>query len=101
MRLFRTKVPGEPGTTGDITQVDTYAIPEGQDPALATGAGDLSVHEVAMDPRPGSSLAYLSYYTGGLRVLEYGKKGMTEVGAFIADGGNNFWGRRGSQALER
>jgi hypothetical protein len=92
VRLFRTKIPGEPGTAGSISQIDTYTIPEAQDPALATGSGDLSVHEVAMDPRPGSSLAYLSYYAGGLRVLEYGSQGMKEVGAFIAEGGNNFWG---------
>jgi hypothetical protein len=92
VRLFRTHVPGEPGTPGSIEQVDTYAIAESQDPAFAIGFGDLSVHEVAVDPRPGTNLAYLSYYAGGLRVLEYGKDGLTEVGAFIDQGGNNFWG---------
>jgi hypothetical protein len=92
VRLFRTNVPGEPGATGTITQVDTYAIPESQDPDYATGFGDLSVHEVATDPRAGSGLAYLSYYAGGFRVVEYGNRGLKEVGSFIDEGGNNFWG---------
>jgi hypothetical protein len=92
VRLFRTKVPAEPGQPGSIKQVDTYALPESQSPDYATGFGALSVHEVAMDPRPGSNLAYLSYYSGGFRVLKFNDKGMTEVGAFIDDGGNDFWG---------
>lgn len=92
VRLFRTKIPGEPSQPGSITQVDTYAISESQDPAFARGFGDLSVHEVAADPRKGSNLAYLSYYSGGFRVLEFGDKGLTEVGAFIDEGGNNLWG---------
>jgi hypothetical protein len=92
VRLFRTKVPGEPGKAGSIKQLDTYAIPESQDPAFGIGFGDLSVHEVAMDPRPGTNLAYLSYYAGGFRVLQYSDKGLKEVGAFIDEGGNNFWG---------
>ncbi|WP_162449831.1 PA domain-containing protein [Phytoactinopolyspora mesophila] len=92
VRLFRTKVPGAPGQPGSITQTDTYAIPEAQDPEFAIGYGDLSVHEVAVDPRKGSGLAYFSYYAGGFRVAEYGNRGIQEVGAFIDEGGNNFWG---------
>ena len=92
VRLFRTKVPGEVGQTGSIEQIDTYAIPEGQDEDFAMGFGDLTVHEVAMDPRRGTGLAYLSYYAGGFRVVEYGNHGIKEVGAFIDEGGNNFWG---------
>jgi hypothetical protein len=94
VRLFRTDIPKS--GAGSIKQVDTYAIPESQDEAFAEGFGDLSVHEVAMDPRQG--LAYLSYYTGGLRVVKYGAKGITEVGRFIDEGGNNFWG---VQVLQR
>jgi hypothetical protein len=90
VRLFETKIPKQPGREGSIEQVDTYAIEESQDPAHATGSGDLSVHEVAMDPD--TDVAYLSYYAGGLRVVEYGTKGLTEVSAFIDEGGNNFWG---------
>ena len=92
VRLFRTKLPGEVGQTGSIEQIDTYAIPEAQDEAFAIGFGDLSVHEVAMDPRPGAGLAYFSYYAGGFRVAEYDNRGIREVGAFIDEGGNNFWG---------
>lgn len=91
VRLFGTNVPTTPGATGSIQQIDTYAVPESQDPAYARGFGDLSVHEVAMDPE-NSNTAYLSYYAAGLRVVKYGKNGIEEVGAFIDEGGNNFWG---------
>jgi hypothetical protein len=49
-----------------LTELDTYAIPEAHDPAFAFGYGDLSVHEVAVDPTD-PDLAYLSYYSAGLR----------------------------------
>ena len=89
VRLFGTSIP-KTGGAGSITQIDTYAIAESQDEDYAEGFGDLSVHEVAMDPR--GEIAYLSYYSGGLRVVEYGAQGIREVGAFIDQGGNNFWG---------
>lgn len=92
LRLFRTSVPGRPGAAGSIDQVDTLAVPESQDERYAARFGDLSVHEVAMDPDPRSQLAYVSYYAAGFRVLKYGNQGLQEVGAFIDDGGNNFWG---------
>ena len=92
IRLFKTQIPGDVGTTGSISQVDTHTVPEAQDPAFARGFGTLSVHEVAMDPNPGKKLAYISYYSAGFRVLQYGNSGLTEVGAFIDEGGNNFWG---------
>jgi hypothetical protein len=41
---------------------------------------------------PDTEVGYLSYYAGGLRVVEYGEEGLTEVSAFIDEGGNNFWG---------
>jgi len=78
-------------TTDGLKEIGTYAIDEALDPAFATGFGDLSVHEVAVDPKK-KGLAYLSYYSGGLRVVKYGKDGISEVGAYIAEGGNNFWG---------
>ena len=37
-------------------------------------------------------MAYISYYAGGFRVVKYGNAGIHEVGAFIDEGGNNFWG---------
>jgi len=73
-----------------MQEIDQYAIEEGQTQAFASGFGDLSVHEVATDPD--EDLAYLSYYAGGLRVLRYGSGGLMEVGKYIAEGGNNFWG---------
>src|SRR5215207_3472458 len=73
-----------------MTEVGTYALPEGQDPAYARGFGDLSVHEVATDPD--TNLAYISHYAGGFRALKYGDDGLNEVGRFIDQGGNNFWG---------
>jgi hypothetical protein len=91
VRLFRTDIPNHGAKPGSISQISTYSVPEAQDPAYATGFGDLSVHEVAMDP-DNSDIAYLSYYAAGLRVVKYGKHGITEVGAFIDEGGNNFWG---------
>ena len=94
VRLFSTDIPhksgGKKGGTGSISQIDTYAVPESQDPAFATGFGHLSVHEVAMSSEQG--IAYLSYYSAGIRVVKYGKKGIEEVGAFIDQGGSNFWG---------
>jgi hypothetical protein len=92
IRLFRTHIPGGVGEPGSIEQIDTFAVPESQDPAYASGFGALSVHEVALDPNPGRELAYVSYYAAGFRVLRYGPDGLTEVGAFIDEGGNDFWG---------
>lgn len=90
VRLFATDIPNQRGRPGSITSIDTYAVPESQDEAYAVGFGHLSVHEVAMAPETG--LAYISYYAAGLRVVRYGRGGIQEVGAFIDEGGNNFWG---------
>ena len=78
-------------STDGLTEIGSYAIKESLDPKYASGFGDLSVHEVAVDPKQ-KGLAYLSYYSGGLRVVKYGRDGIREVGAYIAEGGNNFWG---------
>lgn len=74
-----------------LKEIDNYAIKEGLDPAYASGHGDLTVHEVAADPTD-SRLAYLSYYAGGIRVIKVGRQGIREVGHYVDDGGNNFWG---------
>lgn len=76
---------------GKLTELDTYAIPEAHDEAYAVGFGDLSVHEAAVsevDP----SLVYFSYYSGGFRVVEIVNDELVEVGHFIDEDGNNFWG---------
>ena len=75
-----------------LEEVDSFAIPEAMDPAYASGFGNLTVHEVKTDPRPGKDLAYASYYDAGLRVLRFGASGITEAGHYIAPGGNDFWG---------
>jgi hypothetical protein len=78
---------------------DSFAIPEAMDPAYASGFGDLSVHEVATHPTD-SSLAYLSYYAGGLRAVQVQCSNpadtttceLVEVGGYLDPDGNNFWG---------
>lgn len=74
-----------------MREIDAYAIDEALDPRYASGFGDLSVHEVAVDPWK-KDLAYVSYYAGGLRAVRYGSRGLEEVGHYIAPEGNNFWG---------
>lgn len=84
---------------GKFAELDTYAIPEAHNPAFAFGFGDLTVHEVATDPRRATN-AYLSYYAGGLRSLEIQCTDPTdpttcelvEVGGYLDAAGNNFWG---------
>ena len=89
VRLFKTDIP-KSGGAASITQIDTYAVPESQDEDFAVGFGALSVHEVAIDPT--ENLAYFSYYAAGFRVARYSDAGLVEVGAFIDEGGNDFWG---------
>ncbi len=74
-----------------MQQVDTYAIPEAHDIAFADDRRNLSVHEVATSHQR-DDLAFLSYYTGGVRAITVGPAGIEEVGAFIDEGGNDFWG---------
>ena len=81
-----------------MSEIDAYAIPESRDSTYASDYGDLSVHEVATSLQD-AGLAYLSYYAGGIRVITVdADTGITEVAAFIAEGGNNFWG---IEAFER
>lgn len=87
VRLFAN----EPDADGKFPLLDTYAIPEGHDPAFAQGFGDLSVHEVAVSPSD-PSLLYFAYYAGGFRVVRIIDDELVEVGAFIDAAGNNFWG---------
>jgi hypothetical protein len=83
LNLFRREA-------GKVERIDSYAIPEALDPAYAFGFGDLSIHEIATDP--GQNLAYSSYYAGGMRVFRFGEFGIEEVGHYIDEEGNNFWG---------
>jgi hypothetical protein len=88
--------------------LDTFAIEEAHDPEMAFGFGDFTVHEVAVDPQD-ASLAYLSYYSGGLRAVQIQCPAGTpydpdnppadtstcelvEVGGYLDPEGNDFWG---------
>jgi hypothetical protein len=75
---------------GKVKSIDSYAIPEALDEDFAFGFGDLSIHEVAMDP--GEDRAYSSYYAGGMRVFEFGTGEIVEAGKYIDPNGSNFWG---------
>lgn len=80
-------------------ELDTFAIPEGHDETKAIGFGDLTVHEVAVDPLD-ASLAYLSYYSGGVRMIQIqctnpadeGTCELVEVGSYLGTTGNDVWG---------
>jgi hypothetical protein len=82
-----------------LEELDTFAIPEAHDPAFAFGFGDLTVHEVAVDPQD-ASLAYLSYYSGGLIAIQIqcadpndsSTCELVEVGGYRDPQGNDFWG---------
>jgi hypothetical protein len=73
-----------------MQEVDIYAPPEGQLESYAENFGDMTVHEVATDPD--ENLVYVSHYALGMRVLRYDNSGLEEVGAFVEDGGSNYWG---------
>ena len=86
-------------TSGTLTEVDTFAIPEAMNPAYASGFGPLSVHEVATD-KTDASRAYLSYYAGGIRALQISCERphdrrtcrLVETGGYLDPKGNEFWG---------
>jgi PA domain len=94
---------GISGDSASFNLLDTYAIPEAIDPAFANGFGALSVHEVAVDPLD-PTLAYLSYYSGGIRAIRIVEDAATcaaqgdtapclvEVGSYLDPLGNEFWG---------
>ena len=84
--MYRTNLT--PGAK--MQEVDFYAPAEGQSETYAEGFGDMTVHEVATDPD--ERLVYVSHYALGLRVLRYDDTGLEEVGAFVEQGGSNYWG---------
>ena len=84
--MYRTNLT--PGAK--MQEVDFYAPAEGQSETYAEGFGDMTVHEVATDPD--ERLVYVSHYALGMRVLRYDDAGLEEVGAFVEQGGSNYWG---------
>jgi hypothetical protein len=75
---------------GKMEEIDAWAVDESLDERYSSGFGDLSIHEHAADPT--ENLSYVAYYGAGARVISFGDSGIDEVGAFIDEGGNNFWG---------
>src|ERR671918_23752 len=96
VRVLDTSNPAAPNEVSQIT------IPETIDKDFAFGFGDLTVHEVEVprgDPNEGGPspdddvLAYFSWYSGGLRVVDISDPASPqEVGFYIDEDGNNFWG---------
>jgi len=85
------------------TEVGQYNIPETADTTKVSGFGDLTVHEVEVprgDPNEGGGnadtdkVAYFSWYAGGFRVIDIttDPANPTEIGHYIDEKGNNFWG---------
>ncbi|HUF58691.1 MAG TPA: PA domain-containing protein [Actinomycetota bacterium] len=87
-----------------MEEIDAYAPSEVYDEDFAQGFGDLTMHNVEYY---GTDKAVISWYSLGLRVLDYGDCTaapdedfsnqddpgcVEEVGRFIDEGGNNFWG---------
>jgi hypothetical protein len=72
--------------------IDTYAVDEAIDRRYANGFGVLSAHEVETDQRRRKHLAYFSWYSAGARVAKFGPRGIREVGHYIHEDGNDFWG---------
>ena len=89
-------------TEGTLTEIAQISIPETADEDFAVGSGDLTVHEVEIprgDPNEGGpnddddKLAYFSWYAGGFRVFDFTDPANPEqVGFYVDDKGNNFWG---------
>jgi LVIVD repeat len=75
-----------------LVEIDQFYIDEASDPAFAVGFGDVDVHEVATGRGPDADLAYFAHYSGGIRVTRFNETSITEVGRFIDEGGNDFWG---------
>ena len=75
-----------------MKQVDAYAIDEAMDADFATRASATCPCTRWRSTRTSANLAYLSYYAGGMRVIEYGPNGIKEVGHHVDEDGNDFWG---------
>lgn len=101
----------DPVTVGYLGEIGYYAPAEATDPALASGAGDLTMHNLEIDPLEPNRV-FISWYSLGMRAVEWrpghfhtNSRGegvvswnMHEVGRFIAGEefgvaeGSNYWG---------
>jgi hypothetical protein len=110
-------VPGSYDFTAQpLEEIGYYAPAELADPQFAVGSGDLTMHNLEIDPTD-RDRAFVSWYSLGLRAVEvrlphshdnlngegYTSRRVHEVGRFIADDavaaefgldleGSNFWG---------
>jgi hypothetical protein len=75
-----------------LAEIDQFYIAEASGPRHAVGSGDVDVHEVATGRGSDAGLSYFAHYSGGIRVAQFDATGITEVGRFIDQGGNDFWG---------
>jgi hypothetical protein len=73
-----------------MQHLDAYAVPEALDKRFAQGFGDLSIHEITTDPT--GDVGYIAWYSAGFRVVDYSGGRLREVGHYIAQEGNDFWG---------
>ena len=96
-----------------LGEMGYFAPKELLDPSLASGSGDLTMHNVEGDPETegdeptfdAGPRSFISWYSAGLHAVEY-RPGhwhtgngddvhswnVHEVGRFIAEDGSNFWG---------
>lgn len=81
-------VAGDLPTFGVAPRSQGFAIFDEDCALTACLDGDLSVHEVATSLQD-SRLAYLSYCSGGVCVIGVDGSGISEVAAFIDEGGND------------
>lgn len=72
---------------GAIVELDQFAT-EGvfENPPLA---GDFTMHNVVVDD---GSTAYISWYTDGMRVVDFSGDTLTETAHYVDPAGSNFWG---------
>jgi len=116
--LAPPSVPDESPADREVLGIDYlgelgyFAPAELLDPELATGSGDLTLHNMEGDPTTAGDYptfdagprSFVSWYSAGMRALEY-RPGhwhtgngdvyswnVHEVGRFIAEDGSNFWG---------
>ncbi len=92
-------------TVGYLGHIGYYAPEEAAYPTKAFGFGDLTMHNVEVDPL-NRNQSYVSWYSAGMRALEYrpghfrsnanGEGSYSwnvhEVGRWIDPQGSNFWG---------
>lgn len=111
LRTVKVGKDGDTATVGYLGEIGYYAPAEATDPDLATGAGDLTMHNLEIDPTNPDRI-FISWYSAGMRAIEW-REGhlhtnamgegvvswnMHEVGRFIAGedygeaAGSNFWG---------